>query len=315
MFQKILFASSATPACDPAARVAFALARQYHSNLTVFHVLGVPTRGFSQEVVDVRTGEKVEADDEYISWVREEIKTHYAKQLEEVPEAAIEVAIGIPHREILRKARSEPPDLIIMGGSTGSSEHSVYKKLMVGSTLHRVAKVAVCPVLAVGRPAGSFWGGFSSIVFGTDFSKASDAAFDFAYQMAKQINGDLHLFHALDIRKLRFYNALDIGNLEFGGLLDQDTIEKRLREARQRIRGRYAARMEGFKNYSIEVWEGIPFIEIVKFAREKQADLIVLAHHSQPEDTDETRISSNMEQVIVRANCPVISVNRASKAE
>ena len=302
MFNKILFATSATSACDPAARVAFALAQKHNSQLLIFHVLGVPTRGYSQEVVDVRTGEKVEANDEYIAWVREEIKVHYTKQLETVPGTAIEVTVGIPHREILRKARSESPDLLVMGGTTGDREQSVYKKVMVGSTLHRVAKAAFCPVLAVARPAASFWGGFSSIVFGTDFSKAADAAFDYAFRTAKQIDGDLHLFH-----------ALDIGIPQLGGLVDQDAIEKQIREARQRIRGRYAAKMEGFKNYSIEVWEGIPYIEIVKFAREKQADLIILAHHGQPESPEDDRLSSIMEQVIVRASCPVISVNRIPK--
>lgn len=302
MFNKILFATSATPDCDPAARVAFALALKHNSQLLIFHVLGVPTRGYSQEVVDVRTGEKVEANEEYVSWVREEIKVHYAKQLETLPVAVIDVAVGHPHREILRKARAEGPDLLVMGGTTGDREQSVYKKVMVGSTLHRVARAALCPVLAVARPAASFWGGFSSIVFGTDFSKAADAAFDFAFRTARQIDGELHLFH-----------ALDIGNPQLGGLVDQDAIEKRIREARQRIRGRYVAKMEGFKNYSVEVWEGIPYIEIVKFAREKQADLIVLAHHGQPENPGEERLSSIMEQVIVRASCPVISMNRAVK--
>ena len=80
MFKKILFATSATEASDHAARVAFNMARNYKAHLSIFHVLGVPTRGFSQVVLDVKTKEEVVLDDEYVGWVEEEIKTHYAKQ-------------------------------------------------------------------------------------------------------------------------------------------------------------------------------------------------------------------------------------------
>ena len=61
-----------------------------------------PSRGYSQVVVDVKTGEKVELDDEYTAWVQEEIKTYYAKQLEKADNYNIETAVGFPHREILR---------------------------------------------------------------------------------------------------------------------------------------------------------------------------------------------------------------------
>ncbi len=66
MFKKILFATSATPASDHAARVAFNMSKEYNARLNIFHVLGVPSRGFSQVVVDVKTKEKVGVDEEYL---------------------------------------------------------------------------------------------------------------------------------------------------------------------------------------------------------------------------------------------------------
>jgi nucleotide-binding universal stress UspA family protein len=275
------------------------MAQTYDAHITIFHVLGVPTRGFSQVVLDVKTREKVVLDDEYIAWVEEEIKEHYAKQLKTAVKADIKVTIGFPHREILRAAREWGPDLIVMGGSTGDNEESVYKKSMVGSTLQRVAKAAPCPVLVVNRPAASFWGGMSNIVFGTDFSKASDAAFRFAVKLAKALSCELHIFH-----------ALDIGSMTMGRVMTQDEIESQIRESLRRIRGRYLPDMDGIKEYSFEVWEGIPYIEVVKYAREKHADLIVMAHHTQKTSGEDTRLGSNIEQVIVRAGCPVISINR-----
>ena len=191
-------------------------------------------------------------------------------------------------------------DLIVLGGTTGDPEESVYKKGMVGSTLQRVAKAAACPILVVNRPAASFWGGMSNIVFGTDFSKASDAAFDFTCKLAEALDCEMHIFH-----------ALDISTMHMGRMLTQDEIEGRIRESLRHIRGRYVAKIkDDIKDYGFDVWEGVPYVEIVKYAREKHADLIVMAHHTSRTSEEDNRLGSNIEQVIVRAGCPVISVNK-----
>ena len=299
MFKKILLATSATPISDHSARVAFNMARNYNAHITIFHVLGVPTRAFSQEVIDVKTGEKVEVDDEYISWVEEEIKTYYSEQLETANDYDIKVAVGLPYREILREARGTKPDLIVMGGSTGKDDVSVYRKSMAGSTLQRVAKAAHCPIMVVNRPAASFWGGLSNVVFGTDFSKASDAAFKYAYKLVRTFDCEFNIFH-----------ALDISTMHTGRILTQDEIETKIREAFKQIRGKYLAEMEDVRNCSFDVWEGVPYVEIVKYARENHADLIVMAQHTRKIDREDTSLGVNIEQVIVRAGCPVICIDK-----
>ncbi len=299
MFKKILFATSATKASDHAARVAFNIAKSYNCHLDIFHVLGVPSRGFSQVVVDVKTKERVDVDDEYMAWVKEEVSTYYSKYLDDSMKYSINVTVGLPAREILRQAKDTSPDLILLGGSTGDEEESVYKKNSASTTLQKIAKSARCPVLVVNRPAASFWGGLSNITFGTDFSKASDKAFDFAFKVAKALDCELHVFHALDITPM-----------SSGRILPQDDIEQKIRENLRIIRARYEKRLKELKNYSMEVLEGIPYIEIVKYARDNHSDLIVMAHHSKKIKTDELSLGGNVEQVIVRAGCPVISINR-----
>ncbi|MBW2365022.1 MAG: universal stress protein, partial [Deltaproteobacteria bacterium] len=271
-----------------------------------FHVLGIPSRGFSQYVQDVRTGEKVSYDDDYIQWVEEEIKNTYAKQLDDYANCKIKALPGIPHTEILRAARKNDVDLIIMGASAQQKEEDdeesfVYRSI-VGRTLQGVAKSARCPVLVISRPAASFWGGFSNIVFGTDFSKSADSAFLFAYNLAKVLDCTLHIFH-----------ALDISSVHTEKLKEQDEIEEQLRDARNKIRKKYLSNIKDFKNYEIEVWEGIPYVEIVKFAREKFADLIIMAHHTKISDPEKALLGSTMEQVVLRASCPVASVNHPDK--
>lgn len=303
MFKKILFATSASPACDDAARVAFDLAQRYKAKVITFHVLGVPTRAFSRLVVDVRTGEKVTIDDDYVLWVKEEMKNTYSRQLEKCENVDIECVIGVPHREILRMARTEDVDLIVMGASTRESDPDApHRRGFAGSTLQKVAKAARCPVLTIYRSAASFWGGISRVVFGTDFSKASDYAFQFSLNLARELGAELSMFH-----------AFDLSGMQAGKAMEQDEIEDKLRDARNKMRSKYLPKMKGFADYEMEVWEGIPYVEIVKFAREKQADLIVMAHHTRDLDPDQAMLGSTMEQVILRAACPVISVNHPDK--
>ncbi len=57
MFKKILFATTASPTCDNAAKVAFDLELKWEAKLFVFHVFGIPGRGYSTAVTDARTGE------------------------------------------------------------------------------------------------------------------------------------------------------------------------------------------------------------------------------------------------------------------
>ena len=300
MFKKILFATSATEASDHAARVAFDMAQRYNSHIDVFHVLGIPTRGFSQVVVDVTTGEEVALDDNYRDLVKEEIRTYYDHQIEKTKNWSINVAIGLPHREILRIARLMKPDIIVMGGSTGASGAYAHKKIVTGSTFQRVAKAARCPVLVINRPAASFWGGFSNVVFATDFSDAANIAFDFSFKLTQELNCEFHIFHALDITRIQINN-----------FHTQDYIDDQIQKAGRQLRFKYVSRMGNFKNYAMEVWEGIPFVEIVKYGREKQADLIVMAYNTKKTDENDASIGSVAEQVILRANCPVISINRS----
>jgi len=303
MFKKILFATTASPSCDHAARVAFDMAKRYDSELTVFHVFGIPTRGFSRFVRDVRTGETVTLDDDYLGWVKEEMKNTYVRQLEIHQNCTIEAIPGVPHTEILRAARKKDVDLIIMGSTTREEDKGTYVyRSTTGSTLQAVTKAARCPVLIIGRPVASAWGGFSNIVFGTDFSRAADSAFLFAYKVAITFGCTLHLFH-----------AYDISSVHSGKIMEQDEIEDNMMEAREKIRKMYVPRLKGFDDYEIEIWEGIPYVEIVKFARENYADLIVMAHHTRKPSSEKALLGSTVEQVVLRATCPVASVNRPDK--
>lgn len=305
MFGKILFATTASPTCDDAANVAFDLAKKYSSRLCVFHVFGLPSRGFSPFIQDIRTGELEQLDDDYIDWVKEEMKNTYDKQLADVQNASIEARAGVPHSEILRLARQQDMDLIVMGAHTRQEDPGAARhRSVAGSTMRKVAKGARCPVLIISRPCTTCWWYFSNIIFGTDFSKAADSAFRFALNTAREIGSKLYLFH-----------ACDIGSAQPGRVQGQEEIERRIEEAKEKMKRLYVSQMDGFDNYEIEVWEGIPYVEILKYAREKQGDLIVMAHHTREIVPEEAELGSTVEQVVLRASCPVASVNRPYKLD
>ncbi len=303
MFKKILFATTGTPSCDAAARVAFDTAKRYQAQLFVINVFGVPSRSFSQTVTDIKTGDEVDLHEDRLKTIRHQLEKNYAVLVENYTSCKTIITAGIPHTEILRLARKNEIDLIVMGARTSEDEtQSSVNRHIVGRTLQGVAKSARCPVLIIGRAAASFWGGISNIVFGTDFSKASDLAFDFAFKLAKTFNGSLNLFH-----------AVDISTDPFEITKNQEIIEDKIKEARKEIRNRYVSKMGDFNEYEIDVWEGIPYVEIVKYAREGFADLIVMAHHTRKTDPEKTAFGSTVEQVVLRSNAPVISVNHSAR--
>jgi nucleotide-binding universal stress UspA family protein len=303
MFNKILFATTASPTCDNAAKVAFDLELKWDAQLIVLHVLGLPTRGFSPFVTDIRTGETEQADPDYLEWVKEEMRNTYADLLKDSENSVLIPVIGVPSREILRVARKESVDLIVMGAHTRKEDIGATRyRSVVGSTMQKVAKRARCPVAIISRPCTTCWKLFSNIVFGTDFSKAADSAFMFASKLAKEVGARLHIFHAVDISQS---DSMTIKN--------QEEIESKIATAQEKIYAQYLSKLKDFNNYDVAIWEGTPYVEILKFARDKSADLIVMAHHTREIDPEKALLGSTVEQVVLRSACPVASVNHPDK--
>lgn len=300
LFKNILFASSGTAGSDNAAKLAFGLAEKQQAELTLYHCCGVPSRGFTTNVTDTRSGSLEQPDEAYQEMVREELNTAYAYQIEACTRPfRMELSVGMPSTEILRYARQIKPDLIVMGASSAASDPNAARmRSIVGNTVRAVAKKAPCPVLIVNRPCTTCWHLFSNIVFCTDFSEAANHAFRFALNTARQLNAKLYITHAVDITSIQ------------GMTMDQSEIERHAEQMREKIDKLYLSKLDGFANAEVIVREGIPYVEILKVARENEADLIVMAHHSSDLSDDDADIGSTVEQVVLRSACPVASVTR-----
>ena len=131
-----------SPCSLEAFRMAVSVARRYDAELLLVHV--VDTRMLA--AVE-RLGIPVRADQ--MKTVRHRVRLSFRGIMESEKGAKMRRLIleGVPFTEIMRLARTEKVDLIVMGaygGRTGEVE-----KVFFGSTAEKVVRAAPCPVLCV----------------------------------------------------------------------------------------------------------------------------------------------------------------------
>ncbi len=305
MFKRILFATTGTPDCDDAASYAFDMAMKYNAKLFVFYVFGTPSHGYSSFVINIKTGEKENYSEEYDKVATQEIKDTYSDYLDQYENVEVECTIGSPDREILRKVKKEKIDLVIMGAHKKIKDVDALKYHNVtGDTLQKVAKSSRCPVLIISRPYCKNLWNLNNILCGVDFKKASMPAFRFALKFAQENKCKFHLFHAIDIT-----------SQQFGKVPSQLEVEQKIQEAKTKMQEIYIPEMGGYDNFETAIWEGIPYMEILKYARENDIDLIAMAHHTGSIFEKKEVLGSTIEEVVLRSACPVASINRKDVLE
>jgi nucleotide-binding universal stress UspA family protein len=134
----------------------------------------------------------------------------------------------------------------------------------------------------------------------TDFSDFSNHALNYGIAFAEAYNAELHIVHVMEIPFLPSYSSLDMPEIN----LPVDKIE-------ERCRGQLNELEEKFHREDIKIetilLSGVPFVEIVKLAREEEYDLIVVGTHGRG-GLKHLLIGSVAEKVVRRAACPVLTV-------
>ena len=287
MFKDIVLAATQSEESEAAADVAFTFARKHEAKLVIAHICGLPSPGWGGIEHMIPSGE--------VERIKKQIQDYYSDRVQDLPHCRFEVIPGVPHSEILRLARKANSDLIVMGSHTKEFAERKRSKTwgMEGSTLERVSQKARCPVLIVSRPVPEKNLDFQNIVVPTDFSYQAECAIYYASQMARQYTANMHIFHVME-----------------EGLSKKLASQEDIEQVKQRMADEYREKLKGLQNCTYEIWEGTPSMEILKFAREKSADLIIMAHHSKEVDPEQAALGSTVEQVALNASCPTMSVNR-----
>lgn len=145
----------------------------------------------------------------------------------------------------------------------------------------------------------------NTILFPTDFSNGARAAMDHALSLAKDYNAKLILLYVIqDISIAEWYIPSSISVTD----LVEDMQKSAMREM-DKWYDEVAARV---KNAEKMVVRGVPFVEIIRTAREKNADLIVIGTHGRT-GIDHMLFGSTAEKVVRKATCPVLTVRVAGK--
>ena len=141
----------------------------------------------------------------------------------------------------------------------------------------------------------------NKIIITTDFSETSYLAIKHGAFLAQYTKGEIYLVHIITKHWEKFNvftPSITIDNVEKAS----DAVQKKLEELASDIRKEYGVTVTTVVN------SGNPTTEIVKFAKEISAGLIVMGTHGYSSWEDLT-IGSNALKVLTKSPCPVLTMS------
>lgn len=142
---------------------------------------------------------------------------------------------------------------------------------------------------------------FKTILFATDFSECSAAAFDYAYSLAKKCASKLVLVHVVSepVDMRGFY----VPHISFD-VLEQEIIDGAKNMMDSFCRDQFK---EG-DDYTALVMTGLAYEEIINQAKLARADLIVMGTNGRS-GLDHMLFGSTAEKVVRKSPIPVLTVS------
>jgi len=143
---------------------------------------------------------------------------------------------------------------------------------------------------------------YKKVLFCTDFSENSDCAFDYAFGIAKRDEGVLYILHVIPTNP-------DHYNLErWLTKKELDRVTATLREDRERTYNeRYLSQIKDKTKVKIVTKSGREDVEILKFARKENIDIIVIGTHGRT-GIEHLFLGSVAEKIIRRSPIPVFII-------
>ena len=140
------------------------------------------------------------------------------------------------------------------------------------------------------------------ILVPTDFSEHSKLALPYAIDFARTFGAELHILHAFD------ENALDPFYFSTGGSAA---------EYYQKLQNSFKAMVDDmFTDVDTEginiirvLSNGTPFVEIVRYGKKEDMDMIIISTHGRS-GLSHMLLGSTTEKVIRKAHCPVLTVRK-----
>ena len=277
--KRILLATDFSLEALKALQSAVSLARRYDATLVLTHVLA--TEGSMG----------ADAWPALIDIMRKNAESEMAKlegrdELKSVSHEMVMHAGGT--WEVISRVLSDKDiDLIVMG----TQGRGGMKKLLLGSTAETVIRHATCPVLTVGPHVRVIpKDRCAQVLYASDFSSGSRRALIYALALAEEDGAQLSLLHVIESKPASQSELLEWKRQDSQQLLSMVPPDVNL-------------------NYepALEVEIGIPEVEIVRLADERNADLIIMGSHAG--GTASTHLPwTTLHHVLQHAHCPVLTV-------
>jgi nucleotide-binding universal stress UspA family protein len=279
---------------------AVGVARNYGADITVLHVLPVPTL-----VPAVPYGPEGPGPFGFEAVDRERALGELRRFLK-LDSAGVPVQFRIAeapavHKEILEQSSRLSADLVVMG----THGRSGFDRLFLGSAAGKTLRTSRVPVLVVPprapeTPAFSR-DPFRRVLCAVDFSQDSARALGYAVSVARRAGGHLTLVHVVEPLPLGYDPMV-------GVTFDIVAYEEAVGEsARCQLKELVPEDLAYTGGVDTLVTHGKAYKEILRIASEREVDLIVLGVHGR-NVMDRLVFGSTTEHVVRRGLCPVLTV-------
>lgn len=285
MIKKILWATDGSKDSDETLKYVDLLARKYKSEIVGLYVIpDYPER----RVADQFSSEE---KNRFLKWV-EENESRERKRLDQIAKDLKEKGIkfraeigrGIPRKEILRVAEKEGVNLIALGRGRP------IEKFILGGTAVRVLRQSSLPILTAKE--GGRTVDIKRILVPVDIAHALPKSLNYAVELSREFDAEIHLL-----------NIVEVGEYDFPIEIVERMRGFSIREIEENIgKARIGKNVETHVEVAKNAWRGI-----VKFAQEKNMDLIVMMTYGGVKFKEDF-IGSTAERIVQESPCPVITM-------
>jgi nucleotide-binding universal stress UspA family protein len=198
--------------------------------------------------------------------------------------------------EVARVAAEQHIDLIV----TGSRKNS-RRATLLDSTAEAITRIAPCPVLIIPREhpvdvISTSGNGFKRILVAYDYSGDSELALTYGLSLAQEFQSELHLIHVLTPVPKGVSQEAD---------MSLATPERVFHAAAKLLHNAVPAETHLWSEVKQVVSQGLPYREILTYARENEIDLISIGASGAGFGLW-ALFGSNTDRILRQAACPVL---------
>lgn len=294
----ILFPTDFSDVAEGAFAHAAHLALQYNATIHVFNVVG-PDADESANPMDFLPVQSAEGAPDEEAVQQMDVQT-VTQERGTVPVVYAQTDSDSPPDAIVDRAEEQDVDLVVMGtrGRRGMN------RLLSGSVSEEVVRRAPCPVFTVLAREEGAGPAISRVLAPVDLSDQSELVLNHAAALSESYAAPLDLLHVVE--EAAYPNVYGLDPLTPSA----PNVQDRARKALETLAAKLDLRTDPV---NVHVLAGNAARDIVEFAEDQAADLIVMATHGRT-GLERFLIGSVAEKVVRRAPCPVFTLKSFGKS-